>query len=164
MYAKKLFYSINSIKDLDLCNVRLEYDLRINEKNIFKFPTILILNAIFEDKKLNYKFRLLVWTEFLSTNNLSAGNKIEIIIENLSLVTLDENIKSDILSTSLIPKVQKEAKQNSNLSSSGKANQFCIYCLKNGRRVIKYNLKYKPHFKFTPSLIIARLQGKIHPK
>lgn len=102
--------------------------------------------------------------EFLSANNLSARSKTKIMIENPSSVTPNKDIESDILSTLSIPKVQEEAKQSPNLSGPGRADQFYVYCLENGREIIKYDLEYKPRFKFTLSLIMARLQSKIRPK
>lgn len=122
------------------------------------------MNAIFEDEKLNREFGLPGQTEFLSANNLSAGSKIETMIENSSFITPNEDMESDILSIPLTPKVQEEAKRSSNLSGPGRVDQFCIYCLENGREIIKYNLEYKPRFKFILSSIMARLQGKICPK
>lgn len=164
LYAENLFCSINSMKDLDLCNIKLENNLLINEKNILEFPAISVLNTIFQDKKLNCEFGLPSQIKFLSANNLSTGSKIKTTIENLFFVMPDKNMKSNILLTSLTPKVQKKAKQSPNLSSLDKADQFYIYYLKNKREVIKYNLKYKPHFKFTLNLIMVGLQGKICSK
>lgn len=138
-----------------MCNIKSENNLQINEKNIVEFLTISVLHTIFKDKKLKRKFGLPGQTKFLFANNLSIGSKIKTTIKNLFFVTPDEDIESDILSASSTSKVQKKAKQNPNSNGLGRADQFCVYCLKNKREIIKYNLEYKPHFKFTLSLIMA---------
>lgn len=70
----------------------------------------------------------------------------------------------EIALTLFILKVEEKVKQNQNLRSLGRANQFCVYDFENERKVAKYYLKYKPRFKVTLSLIMAWFQCKICQK
>ncbi len=78
-----------------------------------------------------------------------------------SFITHDQDIP---LETNKISSVKGKAKQILAQRSPGAADNICIYRLSNGQEFVKFDLEYKPHFKFAKASIKAGLQGIIHPE